>query len=243
MKRIAWGFLLPVLLCVLSGCAREPSVAPAAVPTAAVTGAPASLVPSEPTDTPPERGFTAEAPALPYLRVTHYVNGKAVSGYVALTDAEVAQAARETADVDVADLIEVCTADNPEGSYGLVPPLYAELAAEYAGFSVQSPADIGEIVSAAMTVTQAGETRTQTVASPADLTRLEAVLRGAERIQRTSCPWTGVLVLTMADGSALTLQKAAESCPTMLFGTGFCYQISEEDNAWLWSLFHEVAPE
>lgn len=243
MKRIAWGFLLPVLLCVLSGCAREPSVAPAAVPTAAVTGAPASLVPSEPTDTPPERGFTAEAPALPYLRVTHYVNGETVSGYIALTDEEAAQAARETADVDVADLIEVCTADNPEGSYGLVPPLYAELAAEYAGFSAQSPADIGEIVSAAMTVTQAGEARTQTVASPADLTRLEAVLRGAERIQRTSCPWTGVLVLTMADGSALTLQKAADSCPTMLFGTGFCYQISEEDNAWLWSLFHEVAPE
>ena len=48
--------------------------------------------------------------------------------------------------------------------------LYAELAAEYAGFSAQSPADIGEIVSAAMTVTQAGEARTQTVASPADLT-------------------------------------------------------------------------
>ena len=47
----------------------------------------------------------------------------------------------------------------------------------------------------------------------------------------------------MADGSALTLQKAADSCPAMLFGTGFCYQISEEDNAWLWSLFHEVAPE
>ena len=47
----------------------------------------------------------------------------------------------------------------------------------------------------------------------------------------------------MADGSALTLQKATDSCPTMLFGTGFCYQISEEDNAWLWSLFHEVAPE
>lgn len=166
-----------------------------------------------------------------------------MSGYIALTDEEAAQAARETADVDVADLIEVCTADNPEGSYGLVPPLYAELAAEYAGFSAQSPADIGEIVSAAMTVTQAGEARTQTVASPADLTRLEAVLRGAERVQRTSCPWTGVLALTMADGSALTLQKAADSCPTMLFGTGFCYQISEEDNAWLWSLFHEVAPE
>ena len=76
MKRIAWGFLLPVLLCVLSGCAQEPAVAPAAVPTAAVTGAPASLVPSEPTDTPPERGFTAEPPALPYLRITHYVNGE-----------------------------------------------------------------------------------------------------------------------------------------------------------------------
>lgn len=154
MKRIAWGFLLPVLLCVLSGCAQEPSGAPAAVPTAAVTGAPASLVPSEPTDTPPERGFTAEAPALPYLRITHYVNGETVSGYIALTDEEAAQAARETADVDVTDLIEVCTADNPEGSYGLVPPLYAELAAEYAGFEAQSPADIGEIVSAAMTVTQ-----------------------------------------------------------------------------------------
>ena len=54
---------------------------------------------------------------------------------------------------------------------------------------------------------------------------------------------TAVLELRTPDGSALTLQKAADSCPTMLFGTGFCYQISEEDNAWLWSLFHEVAPE
>ena len=51
------------------------------------------------------------------------------------------------------------------------------------------------------------------------------------------------MTLSMADGSVMTIQKATDSCPTMLFGTGFCYQISEEDNAWLWSLFHEVAPE
>ena len=239
MRRIMQGFLLLILLCVLSGCAQEPP----ADPTAAATATQALLIQPEPTDAPPARGLADEQPALPYLRITHFVNGESVSGYIALTDEEVAQAARETANVDVADVIEVCTADNPKGRYGLMPPLYAELAAEYAGFSVQSPADIGEIVSAAMTVTQSGEARTQTVASPADLTRLESVLRSAERVQRTSCPWTGVLTLTMADGSAMTIQKATDSCPTMLFGTGFCYQISEEDNAWLWSLFHEVAPE
>ena len=91
--------------------------------------------------------------------------------------------------------------------------------------------------------TQSDEPRTQTVTNSADLSRLGTILRSAERIQRTNCPWTGVMTLSMADGSVMTIQKATDSCPTMLFGTGFCYQISEEDNAWLWSLFHEVAPE
>ena len=119
-RHVNGSFLLPVLLCVLSGCAQEP----AAVPTAAVTGVPASLVPSEPTDTPPERGFTAEAPALPYLRVTHYVNGETVSGYIALTDEEAAQAARETADVDVADLIEVCLKNDGSARRNCVPAFW-----------------------------------------------------------------------------------------------------------------------
>ena len=52
-----------------------------------------------------------------------------------------------------------------------------------------------------------------------------------------------MLALTMADDSSITIQKATDSCPTMLFGTGFCYQISEEDNSWLLSLFHEALPE
>lgn len=239
MKRTIWFFLLLVLLCVLSGCAQKPP----ADPTAAATATQTPLSQPEPTDAPPAHRLADEQPALPYLRITHFVNGVSVSGYIALTDEEMAQAARETANVDVADVIEVCTADNPKGSYGLMPSLYAELAAEYAGFSAQSPADIGEIVSATMTITQSDEPRTQTVTNSADLSRLGTILHSAERIQRTNCPWTGVMTLSMADGSVMTIQKATDSCPTMLFGTGFCYQISEEDNTWLWSLFHEVAPE
>lgn len=241
MKRIIRFFLLIVLLCTLSGCSQEPSVDPIIVETVTTTQAP--LIQPEPTDTLSSHEFTDEQPALPYLRITHYVNGEYVSGFLALTDEEVAQAARETANVDVADVIEVCTADNPKGSYGLMPPLYVELAAAYAGFKAQSPADIGEIMSATMTITHSDEPRTQTVTNSADLSRLGTILRSAERIQRTNCPWTGVMTLSMADGSVMTIQKATDSCPTMLFGTGFCYQISEEDNTWLWSLFREVAPE
>lgn len=241
MKRIIRFFLLIVLLCTLSGCSQEPSADPIIVET--VTMTPAPLIQPEPTDTLSSHEFTDEQPALPYLRITHYVNGEYVSGFLALTDEEVAQAARETANVDVADVIEVCTADNPKGSYGLMPPVYVELAAAYAGFKAQSPADIGEIMSATMTITQSDEPRTQTVTNSADLSRLGTILRSAERIQRTNCPWTGVMTLSMADGSVMTIQKATDSCPTMLFGTGFCYQISEEDNTWLWSLFREVAPE
>lgn len=240
MNKVLQGFLLLALLCILSACSQEPPVDPTV--TASVTAAQASLVQPEPMNTPPNRVLTDEQPALPYLHITHYVNGESVSGFIALTDEEVAQASRETAHVDVADAVEVCTSDNPQGSYGLMPPLYAELATRYAGFCAQSPADIGQIVSAAMTVTQLDETQTQTITSPADLARLETILHGAERLQRTSCPWNGVLVLTMADGSTMTIQKATDSCGTMLFGTAFCYQISAEDNAWLWSLFHEVAP-
>ena len=241
MKRTIWFFLLIVLLCALSGCSQEPSADSTVA--VAVTTTQAPLIQPEPTDALSSHEFTDEQPALPYLRITHYVNGEYVSGFLALTDEEVAQAARETANVDVADVIEVCTADNPKGSYGLMPPLYVELAAAYAGFKAQSPADIGEIVSATMTITQSDEPRTQTVTNSADLSRLGTILRSAERIQRTNCPWTGVMTLSMADGSVMTIQKATDSCPTMLFGTGFCYQISEEDNTWLWSLFHEVATE
>ena len=70
--------------------------------------------------------------------------------------------------------------------YGLMPPLYVELAAAYAGFKAQSPADIGEIMSATMTITQSDEPRTQTVTNSADLSRLGTILRSAERIQRTN---------------------------------------------------------
>lgn len=241
MKRIIWFCLLLALLCVLAGCSQQPSDDPAAAVTVTATQAP--MVQPEPTDTLPSRVFTEEQPALPYLRISHYVNGEYVSGFLALTDEEVAQAARETANVDVADVIEVCTMDNPKGDYGLMPPLYVELAAAYAGFQSQSPADIGEIVSATMSVTQSDEPRTQTITNPADLSRLGTILRSAERIQRTNCPWTDVLELTMADGSSITIQKATDSCPTMLFGTGFCYQVSEEENSWLLSLFHEALPE
>ena len=241
MKRIIWFCLLLALLCVLAGCSQQPSDDPAAAVTVTATQAP--MVQPEPTDTLPSRVFTEEQPALPSLRMSHYINGEYVSGFLALTDEEVAQAARETANVDVADVIEVCTMDNPKGNYGLMPPLYVELAAAYAGFQSQSPADIGEIVSATMSVTQSDEPRTQTITTPADLSRLGTILHSAERIQRTNCPWTGVLELTMADGSFMTIQKATDSCPTMLFGTGFCYQISEEENSWLLSLFHEALPE
>lgn len=241
MKRIMWFCLWLVLLCVLTGCSQQPSDDPPAAVTVTATQAP--MVQPEPTDTLSSRVFTVEQPALPYLRISHYVNGEYVSGFLALTDEEVAQAARETANVDVADVIEVCTMDNPKGSYGLMPPLYVELAAAYAGFQSQSPADIREIVSATMSVTQSDEPRTQTITTPADLSRLGTILHSAERIQRTNCPWTGVLELTMADGSFMTIQKATDSCPTMLFGTGFCYQVSEEENSWLLSLFHEALPE
>lgn len=155
MKRILWFCLLLVLLCVLAGCSQQPSDNPAAAVTVTATQAP--MIQPEPTDTLPSRIFTDEQPALPYLRISHYVNGAYVSGFLALTAEEVAQAARETANVDVADVIEVCTMDNPKGNYGLMPPLYVELAAAYAGFQSQSPVDIGEIVSATMSVTQSDE--------------------------------------------------------------------------------------
>ena len=161
MKRIIWFCLLLALLCVLAGCSQQPSDDPTAAVTVTVTQAP--MIQPEPTDTLPSRVFTEEQPALPYLRISHYVNGEYVSGFLALTDEEVAQAARETANVDVADVIEVCTMDNPKGNYGLMPPLYVALAAAYAGFQSQSPADIGEIVSATMSVTQSDEPRTQTI--------------------------------------------------------------------------------
>lgn len=243
MKRILCVLMLLVLLFVLSSCSQELPDAPSAVQTAAATVTQAPLLPSNPTAAPPSRVFTDEPPALPYLRIKHYVNGEYVCGFIALTEEEVAQAMHETANVDVADLIQICTAENPQGRYGLMPPLYAELATEYAGFYAQSPADIGEIVSATMTVTQFDESRTQTVAEPKELAQLGVLLRSAKRVQRTNCPWTGVLTLTMADGSTMTIQTATDSCPSMLFGTGFCYQISKSDHAWLWRLFHEVAPE
>ncbi|MBE5768689.1 MAG: hypothetical protein E7333_03750 [Clostridiales bacterium] len=238
--------LMALLLC-LSACTAPTDSQKFPVVMDAVTDVPASAPTDAPTDVPaaaPAHQLVAEKPEAPYLEVAFYIGGQYVSGYIPLTQEEVMNAMMFSAVVDTMMTIALVTPDNPDENYGPLPQPLVDIAAETAGFLCQSPADVGNIVSATMDTTLFGETHSQTVTDPADLARLQTVLQGAQKMGfRSKCPWTGVLTLTMDDGRTMVIQKASDSCQSMLFGTSFCYEISKADNTWLWELFHEAAPE
>jgi hypothetical protein len=195
------------------------------------------------------RGVSMCAPPAPYLLVRQFVNGEQREEYIRLTEDDVRNAMLSsslyTPDVIGDYALTLFTQDGLElgdqKDVGVAAPLF-DLAAKKCGFYVASPKDIGEIVSASIAVTAYGETNTQTVNDPKKLAQLEKILKNAKYSGTYSCPYTGVLTLTMADGQAVVIQKATDSCDTLIFGSAAGYQIGRKANTQFWEIFSKAMP-
>lgn len=189
------------------------------------------------------RGVLVAVPAAPYLDVTLYRNGVYCREYIPLTEDDLFRAATSSflyTPEEIGDyairLIRV--GDDPnEYTNALVPAPLVELAQEKCGFEFFSPKAIDHIVCASMTVSTHRGSCSQEVTDPLQLAKLEKILKVVKPSMMGKCPYTGVLTLTMADGSSLTLQKATDSCDGILFGSMCHYEIGNKENDLFWEIF------
>ncbi len=189
------------------------------------------------------RGVSVTPPAAPYLDVTLYRNGMCCREYVPLTEDDLFRAAAGSylyTPEEIGDYaIRLIRADDDPDEYtnALVPAPLVELAREKCGFCFFSPGAIGHVVSASITVSTHRGSCSQEVADPQQLAKLEKMLKAAKPSPMGGCPYTGVLTLTMDDGSTLTLQKATDSCDGILFGSMCHYEIGRKENDLFWEIF------
>lgn len=195
------------------------------------------------------RGVFMCAPPVPCLLVRQFVNGDQREEYIRLTEEDV-QNAMLSSYLYTPDMIGdyALTLFTQEGlelgdqkDMGVTAPLF-DLAAEKCGFYIASPEDIGEIVSASIAVTANGETHMQTVDDPKQLSQLAKILKNAKYTGLYGCPYTGVLTLSMSDGSEVVIHKATDSCDTLVFGSAAGYEIGRKENTLFWEIFSDVAP-
>ncbi len=189
------------------------------------------------------RGVSVCVPPAPYLCVSLRGGGAWRSEYIPLTEDDVMAAYASSYVVtpeqmgDGAIVLTTEDGTNPDG--GISGSLY-KLAAEKCGFTIASPGGIGTVIRAVMTVTGSdGAAHTQEIGDQATLAELAELLRGAQWTDVGGCPFDGILVLTMEDGSVMTIYKATDSCGTMIFGSAACYEISFAENERFWRIFSD----
>lgn len=189
------------------------------------------------------RGVLVTVPTAPYLDVTLYRNGVYCREYIPLTEDDLFRAAASSylyTPEGIGDYaIRLIRVDDDPDEYTnvLVPAPLVELAREKCGFEFFSPAAIGHVVSASLTVSTHNGSCSQEATDPQQLAKLEKILKAAKPSMMGGCPYTGVLVLTMDDGSTLTLQKATDSCDGILFGSMCHYEIGKKENDLFWEIF------
>lgn len=193
------------------------------------------------------RGVKLLKPQTPYLCVQIYENGEYRKEYIPLNKTQVnfskvdARAPYPPAVIGEYAIYMVedeRAANEARYSNASVPAYFVELAREKCGFQVASPGDIGEVISATMTL--GAKARSQTITDPDALNEIRAIFKSAWYAGLSGCPYAGVLTLTMADGNELVIHKAVDSCPTLIFGSYAGYEISKAANERLLEIFSEA---
>ena len=83
----------------------------------------------------------------------------------------------------------------------------------------------------------------ETLQDPELLKRLEEILSGASFDEEKDCPYNGILTLTKADGTQITVRLASDGCDSMVYGSYGFYQAAEDEVAEIWYMFPEVKAE
>jgi len=191
------------------------------------------------------RGVTVCAPPAPYLSVYMLKGGQYRYEYISLTEADLKSAAADGYTFKpeaIGDAMRLVTSDAEDAdSEPSIPASLYAMAAKRCGFTVASPKDIGTIVRAEMTFApREGAPLAQVVEDKKSLKDLASLLKRAKKTGLGNCPFDAVLTMIMKDGRLVTVQKATDSCGTMVFGSAMCYQISDKDNARFWKIFPEI---
>lgn len=195
------------------------------------------------------RGVYLVKPEAPYLCVSRYDMGVWRVEYIKLNrtqlnftqvDTRAAYPQAVIGEYSIYLVTDEAEADEASSSNAPVPAYFVELAREKCAFEVATPGDIGDIVSATMTIGQGDAARSLTVSDPALLGELGDILRRSWYTGLSKCPYSGVLRLTMADDRELTVHKSTDSCATLIFGSLAGYEISSTANQRFWEIFAEI---
>lgn len=208
---------------------------------------------------PPENGG--------YLAVRRFVNAEVLEEYVPLTEEQEKEiiASEEIVDPEVYGIDgitymaspEIYELENPDPYEITVPAL--RLAKERCEFQTVGAEDMKEITSAELEIIQwhgeaeeyadvsAGNLKgagiSETLNDPVLLKRMEEILAEAASGEAEKCPYNGILTLTKADGTKVTVRLASDGCDSMVYGSYSFYQADGGEVAEIWDMFPELKTE
>ena len=155
---------------------------------------------------------------------------------------------------------EIYEAENPDPDEITVPAL--RLAEEKCEFQMVGAEDIKEITSAELEIIpdqgepagytdmETGDSSdlevvgiSETVDDPALLKRMEEILVEADPGEAGKCPYNGILTLTKADGTKVTVRLASDGCDSMVYGSYSFYQAAGGEVTEIWDMFSELKGE
>ena len=208
---------------------------------------------------PPENGG--------YLAVRRFVNAEVLEEYVPLTEDQEKEiiASEEIVDPEIYGIDgitymaspEIYELENPDPDEITVPAL--RLAKEKCEFQTVRAEDMKEITSAELEIIQwhgepekyadvsAGDLEetgiSETLNDPVLLKRMEEILAEASLGESGKCPYNGILMLTKADGTQVTVRLASDGCDSMVYGSYSFYQADGGEVAEIWDMFPELKKE
>ena len=205
-----------------------------------------------------------------YLTVRRFVDADVLEEYVSLTvdqergiiDSEeiVEPEAYGLDGIMYTASAEIYEAENPDPDEITVPAL--RLAEEKCEFQMVGAEDMKEITSAELEIIpdqgepagytdmETGDSSdlevvgiSETVDDPALLKRMEEILAAAAPGEAGKCPYSGILTLTKADGTKVTVRLASDGCDSMVYGSYSFYQAAGGEVAEIWDMFPELKGE
>ena len=208
---------------------------------------------------PPENGG--------YLAVRRFANAEVLEEYVPLTEDQEKEiiASEEIVDPEIYGIDgitymaspEIYELENPDPDEITVPAL--RLAKEKCEFQTVRAEDMKEITSAELEIIQwhgepekyadvsAGDLEetgiSETLNDPVLLKRMEEILAEASLGESGKCPYNGILMLTKADGTQVTVRLASDGCDSMVYGSYSFYQADGGEVAEIWDMFPELKKE
>ena len=208
---------------------------------------------------PPENGG--------YLAVRRFVNAEVLEEYIPLTEDQEKEiiASEEIVDPEIYGIDgitymaspEIYELENPDPDEITVPAL--RLAKEKCEFQTVRAEDMKEITSAELEIIQwhgepekyadvsAGDLEetgiSETLNDPVLLKRMEEILAEASLGESGKCPYNGILMLTKADGTQVTVRLASDGCDSMVYGSYSFYQGDGGEVAEIWDMFPELKKE